>query len=250
MHILRRSTSFLISIGIAMVVVILLRTFVFQLYVVEQQSMENTIMPGSIVVVDKASMSFAPLAHGDIVVFTPPDCALAGEAKSPPAANPISAFLFGQSDYAPFIKRVIGLPGDKIVLLPDGNVSLNGLELNETYVNSNNGTQPLMPISTVTSPSELASGTCTGGTSAATSWTIGPGQVFVMGDHRDVSLDSRAFGPIAQSEVIGRVWLRLSGQGGFGGFNRAFWDGQTPIYYGEPNATLVPTLPPAAKPSN
>jgi signal peptidase I len=144
------------------------------------------------------------------------------------------------------------LPGDKIVLLPDGGVSLNGTELDETYVNSNNGTQPLLPIGDGTSsPSELDSGTCLSGTSAATAWTIGPGQVFVMGDHRDVSLDSRAFGPIAQSVIIGRVWLRLSGEGGFGGFNRAFWDGQSPIYYGPPAAaTPVPPLPPAAKPNN
>ena len=247
MDVLRRVLSLLLSVVIALGMVVFLRTFVFQLYVVEQQSMEDTITPGSIVLVDKASPAFAPLEHGDIVVFAAPACTQTEEAKSPPATNPIAAWLFGSGDYAPFIKRVIGLPGDTITL-SDGNVYVNGIELAETYVDSTNNTQPLVPVSGGSS-NELASGSCFTSASPQTRWTVGPGQVFVMGDHRDVSLDSRAFGPIPQSSIIGRVWLRLSGDGGTGIFNRAFWDSQTPIYYGAGSSpTPVPTLPPASAP--
>lgn len=88
-----------------------------------------------------------------------------------------------------FIKRVIGLPGET-VQVADGHLTIynaanpNGFVLSEPY---------------------LAPGTVTSGTEKL---TLGSDQYFVMGDNRPESLDSRSFGPITASAIVGRVWLR------------------------------------------
>ena len=98
---------------------------------------------------------------------------------TPPAA-------WAQEDGTPFIKRVIGVAGDSVEIRDD-HVWINGIELNEPYVYEG---QPTLVT----------------GTQAA--WQIQPGELFVMGDHRGNSADSRVFGPIQKSDVIGRAWLR------------------------------------------
>ncbi len=87
----------------------------------------------------------------------------------------------------PLIKRVIGLPGDQ-VQIKDGAVYVNGTKLDEPYLY---GGEPTLPSTDLSE------------------WTVPPGDIFVMGDHRGVSLDSRVFGPIPISSVIGRAWLRF-----------------------------------------
>jgi signal peptidase I len=85
------------------------------------------------------------------------------------------------------VKRVIGTPGDKLEL-KKGRVLVNGLLLDETYVSPKcpDGTQPL---------------------TTRTKWTVPDNDVFVMGDNRCNSEDSRMFGPIPQSSVIGRAFM-------------------------------------------
>jgi signal peptidase I len=241
---LRRFASLGISLAVALILVLVLRTFVFQLYVVEQQSMENTISPGSVLVVDKLSLSFDGPERGDILVFSPPPAAQA-EALTIPSSNPLLGLLFGQSSVTPFIKRVIGLPGDTVLLADNGNVYLNGLRLSEPYITSANATLPTGAPLTEAIP---ASATCPDQAAGAPQfcWTVGQGQLFMMGDHRDQSTDSRAFGPIEAGLVIGRVYLRVSGDGGFGGFNRSPWDSRAVTDYGNgPMTGPLPTLPPA-----
>lgn len=97
---------------------------------------------------------------------------------APPAGS-------GVSD--PLIKRVIGVAGDTIDIR-DGAVYVNGQRLVEPYTY---GGQPTLPIGDVSH------------------WVVGPGQLFVLGDHRAVSIDSRVFGPIEVSSVVGRAWLRI-----------------------------------------
>jgi signal peptidase I len=87
----------------------------------------------------------------------------------------------------PLIKRIIGMAGDRIQI-KDGGVFVNGTRIDEPYLY---GSEPTLP------------------SSDASEWTIPPGEIFVMGDHRAVSLDSRVFGPIPLSTVIGRAWLRF-----------------------------------------
>jgi signal peptidase I len=98
---------------------------------------------------------------------------------TPPAA-------WAQGDGTPFIKRVIGVGGDAVELR-DNRIYVNGVALDEPYVYDGQATLE---------------------TGNRTSWVIAPGQLFVMGDHRANSADSRVFGPIEKKDVIGRAWLR------------------------------------------
>lgn len=151
---------------------LVVQTFVAQPFKVEGASMERTVLPDEYVLIDKLTPHWAAYARGDIVVLEPPSD-------------------YGPDNGVPFIKRVIGLPGDH-VQLKDGTVYVNGTALDEPYVFSDNG------VRQTTDPTP-------GGLSE---WLIPQGQIFVMGDHRQDSADSRVFGPVDVSQVIGRAWLR------------------------------------------
>ena len=157
---------------LTIVIFVGIQVFVAQPYKVEQVSMENSLMPGQYVLVDKLTPRWTPYSRGDVVVFDPP------ETWSPGGS-------------VPFIKRVIGVPGDRIELR-DGDVFVNDAKLEEPYVFEDNG----VPQQTKPSP---------GG---PTEWLVPAGALFVMGDHRHESADSRSFGSIAVGHVIGRAWLR------------------------------------------
>ena len=149
-----------------------IQTFVAQPYKVQQVSMERTVLPDQFVLVDKLTPRWAPYVRGDIVVFEPP-------------------VTLASSGGVPFIKRVIGLPGDTVDLR-DGEVFVNGVKLDEPYIYQDNG---------VPQASEPEG-------SGETQWFVAPGELLVMGDHRQESSDSRTFGPIEITHVIGRAWLR------------------------------------------
>jgi signal peptidase I len=149
----------------------LIQSFVAQPYRVQQQSMEQTLEPDQYVLVDKLTPRFDAYKRGDIVVFDPPP-------------------NWVQQGGQPYIKRVIGVGGDRIELR-DGLVYLNGTKLIEPYLFSEDG---------VAQPTEDLIG--------AGHWVVPDGQLFLMGDHRANSADSREFGPVDVSRVIGRAWLR------------------------------------------
>lgn len=148
-----------------------LQAFVAQPFRVEGQSMQSTLEPDQYVLVDKLTPRWAPYGRGDIVVLNPP--------------------TGYQRDGTPFIKRVIGLPGDRIQLV-EGSVVVNGTKLDEPYIFIEDGVrQPTDPNG--------------GGLSE---WIVPPGQLFVLGDHRGNSEDSRVFGTVDISSIVGRAWLR------------------------------------------
>ena len=153
---------------LTLIIFFVIQTFVAQPYRVEQQSMERTLEPDQYVLVDKLTPRFDAYSRGDIVVFEPPEAWVQGGPKTP------------------FIKRVIGLPGETVEI-EDGAVFIDGARLEEDYVFD------LQPTTASEEPAR---------------WVVPEDQVFVMGDHRAASADSRAFGPIEQSTVIGRAWLR------------------------------------------
>lgn len=149
-----------------------IQTFVAQPYRVQQNSMQDTLQPEQYVLVDKLTPRWAPYGRGDIIVFDPPESWSIGGGG------------------VPLIKRVIGLPGDTVEL-KNGKVYVNGDAIDEPYVFEEDG------VPQTTDPG-----------SAGSSWVLPEGELLVMGDHRQDSADSRSFGPIDVSNVIGRAWLR------------------------------------------
>ena len=168
---------------LTLLIYLVVQTFVAQPYRIYQDSMEHTLDPGQMVLVDKLSPHFSDYKRGDVIVFQPP-----------------TGFAQDGSD-VPFIKRVIGVAGDTVEV-KDSAVWVNGAKLSEPYVFDGQSTDPPAGQSV---------------------WKVPAGDLFVMGDHRQLSEDSRAFGPIAKSAVIGRAWLRYWG-GPFGFVGSASYD--------------------------
>ena len=159
------------TLGLTLLIFLFIQSCVAQPYRVEQQSMERTLLPNQYVLVDKLTPRFDVYKRGDIVVFKPP-------------------LDWSQQDGTPFIKRVIGVAGDEIEI-EDGDVMVNGVTLDEPYVFSVDG-EP-QETTTTTEPPR---------------WVVAENELFVMGDHRSSSSDSRTFGPIGVDDVVGRAWLR------------------------------------------
>ena len=158
---------------LTLIIFLVIQTFVAQPYKVQQQSMEHTLEPDQYVLVDKLTPRFDTYKRGDIVVFTPPPD-------------------WSREDDTPFIKRVIGLGGDTVDI-HDGNVFINGTKIHEGYLFAPEPGDPAQPTSVPGDEHQ---------------WIIPAGEVFLMGDHRANSSDSRTFGPVETSQVIGRAWLR------------------------------------------
>ena len=177
----RRPLGCLIEIAETLVLTIIIfwaiQTFVAQPYRVEQESMRTTLEPDQYVLVDKLTPRFDSYSRGDIVVFTP---VLREESCT---AAPVDVV----PDQTPYIKRVIGEPGDTIELR-DGDVFVNGSRVEEPYVR----------------------GVPTDVLSEDDSWVVQPDRLFVMGDNRANSTDSRSdqIGEICIGDVVGRAWLR------------------------------------------
>jgi signal peptidase I len=186
------------TVVLTIVIFFLVQHFVAQPYQIMQVSMERTLEPGQYVLVDKVSPNVSDYKRGDVIVFEPP----AGYQED------------GKD--IPFIKRVIGVGGD-LVEVHDDAVWVNGVKLDEPYVFDGQPTTPL---------------------SGQASWRVPKDQLFVLGDHREQSQDSRVFGPIAKSTVIGRAWLRYWPIGKFSLIGSA-------SYQGIPNASPA-ALPPAS----
>jgi len=181
---------------LTLIIFFVIQTFVAQPYQIRQQSMETTLEPDQYVLVDKLTPRFDPYNRGDIVVFDPPEDW--GEANTP------------------FIKRVIGEPGDTVEIRDDGLVYINGVALTEPYLYSEEvGGEP----QPTTPPLEQSK------------WTVPEGDLFLMGDHRANSADSRTFGPVPIDRVVGRAWLRYWPLSAFGIL-------QTPTY-----PSLAPATP-------
>ncbi len=163
---------------VAILIAVLLRTFVVATYSIPSGSMEPTLQVGDRIVVNKLSYHLHGVDRGNIVVFSTPsneDCA------GPPVAD--------------LVKRVIGLPGE-IISLNDGKVYINGLLLPEPFL------PPGVRDDTYPGPDS-------NGYSLKQPYRIPSGDVYVMGDNRPNSCDSRYWGPIPESTIVGKVDLRI-----------------------------------------
>lgn len=170
--VVRRVVRIAVLLAIAAVAALVLRIFVVAPYYIPSGSMEPTLhgcahCNDDHILIDKISYRFHAPQVGDIVVFNRPP-----QVKLP---DPV------------LVKRVIGLPGDHLVLRR-GLVYIDGKRLREPYLNKKCGPRPTRP------------------TNGRSHWTIPRGDVFVMGDNRCDSYDSRDFGPIPESSIIGRAF--------------------------------------------
>lgn len=169
----------------AMVMASLLQSQLCALTTVHQSSMQNTLFEGHTLIIDKLSYQFSEPQRGDIVVF------LRGE-NTKGFVNRYKVFLkdlelrFHKSFRTNrLIKRIIAVEGDKVDI-HDGKVYINDELLDEPYVK---GITPQMEMSYPL--------------------IVPEGYVFVMGDNRENSLDSRSFGPVEINSIEGKAVFRV-----------------------------------------
>jgi signal peptidase I len=217
----RRGRSFLTEMAllfvIALTIALLIKSFIVQPFFIPSSSMENTLLIGDKVLVNKLVYHVRPIQRGDIIVFNG-DGSWNPPTASQPGSNNVFARayddtlgalfrniagLFGTpTDQVDYIKRVIGLPGDHVACCnAKGEITVNGVPLSEqSYLYP--GNQPSQYGFSVTVPA---------------------GQLWVMGDHRIDSADSRLHdcayrdpetcfpfdkdGTIPENKVIGRAFM-------------------------------------------
>ncbi|MER6956791.1 MULTISPECIES: signal peptidase I [unclassified Streptomyces] len=189
-----------ILIGIALVLALLIKTFLVQAFSIPSASMENTLRIGDRVLVDKLTPWFgSEPERGEVVVFHDPDDWLAGEATVDP--NAFQTFLswiglMPSAEEKDLIKRVIGVGGDTVSCKGTGPLTVNGKALNEPYV---------YPGNTPCSQDDQ------GGQFTV---KVPKGYVWVMGDHRQNSRDSRYnqsdenHGMVPVDQVVGRAIVK------------------------------------------
>lgn len=147
-----------LEVAILTLLIFLCIRLVAQNYIVDGPSMQPTLYTNEYILVDKSAYFFSSPQRGDVVVFHYP-------------LNP-------KVDY---VKRVIGLPGDTVTVAVNGVVTVDGVTLNEPYVNDLDNPYP---------PETL---------------TLKPGQYFVLGDNRGDSSDSRYWGTLPRHDIVGRA---------------------------------------------
>jgi signal peptidase I len=182
----------------AAVLTLLVKAFVVQVYRIPSASMENTLLIGDRVLVNKLVYRFRSIDRGDIVVFSGQGSW--GPDAAPPSSDPVvrvfDDVLSGlglHSGQTYYIKRVIGVPGDHVACCTNGKVTVNGVPLSETSFLPPGAEPSLNPFSVV----------------------VPAGRLWVMGDNREDSDDSRSHmvqgfpgqGTIPQNEVVGRAFL-------------------------------------------
>jgi signal peptidase I len=173
----------------ALVVSVLIRAFVGQMYIIPSQSMENTLLVGDRVVVQKIT----DFHRGDVVVFTDPGGWLGEvETSKPGALDQVLEFIGipTSATAGHLIKRVIGTPGDTVECCDTkGRITVNGYPLDETsYLYT-------APDGTQVAPSEVRF-----------TVVVPKDRIFVMGDHRDLSADSRChLSDLSTTQAKGQV---------------------------------------------
>ena len=157
--------EFLKVAALALIIVVPVRYFLFQPFIVQGESMAPNFASGDYRIVDEISYSFSTPQRGDVMVFKYP-----------------------KDTSQDFIKRVIGLPGETIVI-QNGKVDITKddkkMELHENYLPANLSTFGDVKL------------------------TLGKDEYFVLGDNRDHSYDSRIWGVVTKKDIIGKPILRL-----------------------------------------
>ncbi len=159
--------DFLEIVILFILVVLPIRIFLLEPFFVRGQSMEPNFHNFDYLIIDKLSYRFREPQRNEIIVFHPP---------------------FDKKVY--YIKRIIGLPGERLVIKEDKITIFNkeypqGFVLKEDYLKNHY-------------------------TSGAIDITLGQDEYFVLGDNREVSYDSRKWGPVKKQDIVGKVILQIS----------------------------------------
>jgi signal peptidase I len=170
----------------ALAISLIARANVAQAFYIPSGSMEPQLEVGDRVLVSRLSYRLHDVNRGDIVVFPSPNAAGDGDSNLVTRATKdlLEAVALRKPDDDELIKRVIGLPGDTISG-EDGAVVIDGRRLDEPYLTDEVVTQDFAPV------------------------TVPEGQVFVMGDNRGNSSDSRVIGTIEIDTIVGRAIARI-----------------------------------------
>jgi signal peptidase I len=197
----RNTVEWVVVIGGALLVAVIIKTFLFQAFYIPSTSMEPTLKVGDRVLVNKLSYDLHDVHRGDVVVFRRPSDT--NQVVTVKACNGEDVQInrtatFAQEKVDDLIKRVIALPGESVEQRDDGHIYINGNLLDEPYLKQTTGVQR--------SP-----------------WSYKPQcikvpdhEVFVMGDNGTNSQASNSFGPIEESLIVGRAFIRVWPLGSFG----------------------------------
>ncbi|HEX9763159.1 MAG TPA: signal peptidase I [Acidimicrobiia bacterium] len=177
----------------ALVIAVVIKTFLVQPFWIPSESMVPTLEVNDRVMVNKLSLRFGDPGRGDVVVFRDP--ASPEPDESIPEAvirsilEAVGVRTRGAED---LIKRVIALPGETISI-EENRVHVDGVPLAEPYLPEGTQMPDFGPV------------------------TIGAAEVFVMGDNREFSFDSRRFGAVPIDDIVGRAFLVIWPTSHFGG---------------------------------
>ena len=194
----RNAIEWVIVVVGALIVAIVIKTFLFQAFYIPSVSMEPTLKVGDRVLVNKLSYKLHDVHHSDIVVFerpsTDPQTVESCDGKQVTITPQKNA-----EEVHDLIKRVIAVGGETVEV-KGGKVLVNGNQIDEPYLAANTTTPPFesqaFPTQCIRVPKD---------------------DVFVLGDNRMNSAASNRFGPIPESLVVGRAFVRVWPIGSIGG---------------------------------
>ncbi len=178
---------------IALVLAVLVKTFAFQAFWIPSRSMAGTLEVNDRVMVNKLAYRFGDVSRGDVIVFDDPSGpARDGESLLGSVVRNVGESVGLSTPETEFIKRVIGLPGETLEIR-DNRVLIDDEVIDEPYLDPAVEMADFGPV------------------------TVPDGELFVMGDNRASSRDSRFFGPIPVDEVVGRAFVLMWPPSRFGG---------------------------------
>jgi len=170
---------------VATIAALLLKAFVAQAFYIPSASMEPQLQPGDRVIVSRIAYRLHDPRRGDIVVFDAPDAPAVDDPILPIrlVEDVLEGVGLRRPDETELIKRVIGLPGE-VVEARSGRIVIDGRELREPYLSPDVATYDFGPV------------------------TVPDGTVYVLGDNRGDSADSRVIGPVRIDSIVGRAIVR------------------------------------------